>query len=375
MKLTINKVDLVNALSVVQKAISQRSPMPILSCVHFEAAEDRLVFTATDTEITVLRGVPASVEAAGEVVVPAKQVADLAKLLPDVPIELEADGSTLLLRYGKSEVKINGFPVEEYPSKPEREPGVTVAVPGPLLKQMWASVAHAVSKDLTRPIFTGVLLEVAGNKLRMVATDTYRLAAVERAIESEGKDSQVIIPGNVLDKYVPHLAGHEEVKVEIGKNRVTFTVPGMIVSCRTISGQYPPYRQVIPKEYSTSFVVNGREFIAALDRARVIANAIEGKLVLLDIKTDGVSVSSGSESGSIVEMVQVKGFDGKNMQIYFNASYLHDSVEAVLETTEQEDIKINMTGPLSAAVLSFTESEDIFLLLPAKPPKGAASAA
>ncbi len=368
MKFTTNKTTLAYAIGTVQKIVSPRSPLPILSGILFEAHGNQLTVTGSDTELTIQCTVDVETEREGSVVLPIRYIADLVRYLPDVPIQFHTlpESTSTTITYGVSQVNIHGFGSEQYPRLPAVERGTSFSLAQDALKEMLRQVLFAVSNDETRPIFTGVLLQVEERQFRLVATDTYRLAVRRFQLENHPEQNiNVIIPGKTLNEVARLIGGSgEDITIVCGENHAFFLTGTLKIASRLIAGQYPPYEQVIPREFVTRTQLATREILEATERASLLVR--EGNpVVQFSLQENSCVVSVQTQAGWIRE--EVSGtVEGEPLEIWFNARYMGESLRAL----GSEDLTLELTGPLSAAVLRPSGEENyLSLLLPARPPK------
>lgn len=360
MQITINKAELVSSVQTALRAVPARPTMPIVGTIKFEALDNNtLVITGTDLDTAIQCTVPAVVNSPGQAAIPAKYLADLAKRLPDGPVEIKVDSQIATIKYGKSKAAINCFPPDQYPSIAKLSAGKAITLKnfGTLLRQ----VLFAVGTEQERPIFTGVLFELEdGNRINIVATDTHRL--VVKTIEAQVPDKfRLLIPGKTCNE-VLKIAGNEII-MQYEESIVQFTAGNTTISTRTIAGNFPPYRQVIPVEFTGNVTVNTRELLESTERVSLF-NPPENKIPVVKMEPAKGKLSIRSNSGWIDETIEVKSAGEVPESIFFNGSYLSEALEAL----NSETVVIHFTGPMSAAILKDPQSEDyISLLLPAKP--------
>jgi DNA polymerase-3 subunit beta len=368
MKFVASKPALAHAISAVQKAVSPRSPLPVLTGILFEVTGNRLYLTGSDTELTIQCNIEVETETEGAIVLPIRYISDLVRSLPDIPIQFNSiPGSTsVIITYGTSQVSIHGYEPEQYPRLPSINRGTGIQVPQDELKEMLRQVLFAVSNDETRPVFTGVLMQVDGKQFRLVATDTYRLAMKNYQLEEEIEQPvRAIIPGKTLGE-VARLTGNTEEKISIilEENHAFFSTADLKIASRLIAGQYPPYEQVIPREFVTRTRVTTREIMDATERASLLAR--DGyPVVKFTLQENSCVVSVQTQAGWIRE--EISGLvEGEPLEIWFNARYMSESLRAL----NSDELCLELTGPLSAAVLRPAGDDSyLSLLLPAKPPK------
>ena len=222
MKILTNKEILNNAVQLVQRAVSIKNPLPILAGIKFETRENQVILTATDLDIGIRCSFPAEVIVQGTTVLPAKYICELFRRLPELPIFIEADAATgsVTIQYGQSETRINGYPPEEFPELPLPEGINSFTLPGELLKEIIRQVVFATGNDENRPVFMGVLFEINGSELQVVATDTYRLAWRKVIIENcEETAINLIIPGKTLNELLKIIGINEQIEVTVTKTK------------------------------------------------------------------------------------------------------------------------------------------------------------
>lgn len=368
MKIISTKDNLAYAVQMVQRVVSLKSPMPILSGILFSAASDNLTVSATDMEMNIQCIVPVQVLEEGSIVLPSRYITEMVKRLPDVQIELETNAfsSATTIRYGNSEFSINGFPSEEFPAFPPLKGQYNFSLPEENFKEMLRQVLFATHTDETRPIFTGVLFELEGNEMRLVATDTHRLAFRRSNLENGVNDLiNPIVPGKTLNE-VSRIIGVSGrlLDVTLGDNQIMFSTGDTRLVSRLIAGKFPSYRQVIPNEHICRLQVNARDLLESSERAALIAK--EGSpVVSLQVHEGGLVLSVHTTAGWIREQVKAT-IEGEAMEISFNARYLGD----VLRVVGTEEIIMDLTGPLSPAIVRPLDHDDyLSLLLPARPYK------
>lgn len=365
MKIVSDKERLLNALQVVQRAVSAKNPLPILSGIKIEAEKNKVCFTATDLEIGIRYSLEAEVIEPGAAVIPARYITEFVRRLPDVPVFFDSDQATgsVTVKYGQSEASINGFTVEEFPEFDLPESEVKFTIPVEILKDAVRQVIFAVASDENRPVFTGVLMEIRENQMQLVATDTHRLAWRSVSLENcDNVDIKIIVPGKTLNELARVLSGQEKrVKITVTESQILFETDETSMISRLIDGNFPNYRQVIPKEHVSRMVVKTKELAEATERASLLTKE-SLSVVRLSLNDKILVISVNTEAGRIREELPVFQ-EGSPIQVAFNARYLGD----VLKVIGSDEINIEFTGPLSPGILKPTEDKNFMsLLLPVR---------
>ena len=365
MRLTVDRTALVDKLNILARGASTRSALPVLSGVLLQAADGRLDLFATDMELSIKATLATSVEQDGDVVVPARLFTDVVRNLPSETVLLEAGESALRVTAGRAEFSLNSWPASDFPQTPSFDMEGSLSIGrGPFVETL-SKVGRAASRDETRPILTGVLVSLAGNLLKMVATDSYRLAVKETALDSEiAGEVQAIVPVKALSE-VARLAaalGEGSVDVAIGENQALFRLADekgdVYVASRLIDGQFPNYKQLIPESFEHEVTLGKELVIAAARRTSLLAqrNAplrltfSPGRLTMRALTQD---VGQAEESLDIP-------YEGDEFEIGFNPVYLIEGIEAV----DEDDVKLRFTNPLRPGLVSGAEGSFVYLIMP-----------
>jgi len=364
MKLSIAKAELQRGLGRIQSIVEKRNTMPILANVLLEARkqgrEGMLDLAATDLEVAIRGSQPAQVEKAGRVTASAKKLYEIVRELPDEAVRIEATAdSYLTIRCARAEFTLAGASAEEYPTLPSLAVDQLVTVQAPVFAQMIERTMYAASGDETRYNLNGVFLEFLSDsqKVRMVATDGHRLAYVDRSLGSEiqGLATGVIIPRKALAELRRLLEEEDADELEIGfqGNSGIVRKKGVTLTMRLIEGEFPSYRQVIPREAKIQLVLAAEPLGHALRRVAVLSTE-QTRAVKLELTPGLLKLSSSNpDLGQAQEELDVD-YAGDPVQIAFNARYLLDAL-AVMGAKE---IRLSLQDPLSPARLVPTDDGD-----------------
>jgi DNA polymerase III subunit beta len=344
--------NLARGLSVVSRAVSSRSTLPVLANVLLKTEDAGLKLTATNLEIGITYWVPGKIETDGATTVPAKLLTDLVNSLPagdKIDLEL-GTGESLHLRSGRFETHIKGIDAEEFPAIQTAGDRPTTRVAQNVLRQALTETAFAAASDEARPILTGVLAKFEGDQLTLAAADNYRIAVKTIPILDAVPETSVVIPARALNELARVLSDVEDpvdIVLAAGRNQVLFHLDGIDLVSRLIDGQFPNYQQVVPKEHSTRAVLDREELLRAVRPAALIAHE-SANIVKLQIGADGepgITVSANAEVGDHVGQVEA-AVEGDGTTIAFNARYLAD----VLTNVDADQFALELNGPLSPGV-------------------------
>ena len=344
--------NLARGLSVVSRAVSSRSTLPVLANVLLKTEDAGLKLTATNLEIGITYWVPGKIDEDGATTVPAKLLTDLVNSLPSGDkVELEVGaGDTLHVKAGRFQTHIKGIDADEFPAIQTAGDRPTTRIAQNVLRRALAEVAFAAATDEARPILTGVLARFEGDKLTLAAADNYRIAVKTVPILDPVPETSVVIPARALNELARVLADIDDpvdVVLAGARNQVLFHLDGIDLVSRLIDGQFPNYQQVMPQTHATRAVIDREELLRAVRPAALIAHE-SANIVKLQIGGDGetgVTVSANAEVGDHVGQVEAE-VEGDGTTIAFNARYLAD----VLTNVTAEQFAIELNGPLSPGV-------------------------
>jgi len=339
MKLTIEKIDLQRGLARLQAIVEKRSSMPILANVLITASgkgdSGRLELAATDLEVGIRGSQSAKVQKPGALTISARKLYDIVRELPEESIQLEATANAYLdIRCGRSRFTLAGTAAEEYPSLPDFAPGRMARLQAAVLSQMIEGTMYAASMDETRYNLNGVYFEVVPDsaRIRMVATDGHRLALVERTAGSDvsALASGVIIPRKGLAELKRLVDEDDADEVEIGfeGNSGLVRKGDVTLVMRLIEGEFPNYKQVIPKQCDHHLTLSADSLVRALRRVALLS-AEHSRAVKVELADGKLQLSSRTpDLGDAQEEIDVD-YAGPTVSIGFNARYLLDCLSAL----------------------------------------------
>ncbi|MCZ2127973.1 MAG: DNA polymerase III subunit beta [Anaerolineales bacterium] len=353
MKVTVLQENLARGLSVVARAVSSRSTLPVLSNILIATDEGRLRLSATNLELGITCWIAARIEEEGSTTVPSRTFSDLVNTLPSDQVELTLDAKTqsLHVKCGASNNDIKCIDAQEFPPMPAPEMKDAVQLNVADFKEMIQQVAFAASSDEARPVLMGVLMNAEKDKLTLAAADGFRLSVRKGQLSQAVKEAiNIIIPSRALSELarVAH-DGEEPIYMVVPKQRgqVLFRVKDVEVVSQLIDGAFPDYQQIIPRSYKSRTLVSTAAMLKACKQAEIFAR--EGSNVArLDIKESKgemqpseVEISATSEETGKNETIVEATVDGGGVLIAFNVKFLREALEAVktpnvaLETTAQ----------------------------------------
>jgi len=349
MEFSVSKADLVRELSLAQGVVEKKTTIPILSNVLMETAGDRVQLTATDLELGIRCSFPARVSKEGAGTVPVRRLLDYARLLPDVDLTVKfLENHWASLVCGRSRTRIAGISRESFPELPEM-PAPLAEVPASVLALMIGKTIFAISSEDSRFTLNGSLLLLKPDGMVMVSTDGHRLAHVESAVEIPGitGDYRALLPKKAMTEILK-LAGEAGddavVKFAGDENHLFFQLGSRLLISRKLTGTFPDYERVLPKDQRNSITLCREEVRAAIERVAQFADE-RSHAIRLQISPGEVKVfSSISDTGESEEVIPAE-YDGAAMEIGFNAQYLLEFMRAV----QEKFVTFSFKDPHSAA--------------------------
>lgn len=363
MKISIAQNTLSKAISIVQRGVSSRSTLPILSGILLTAKDNMLLLTGTDLELGIETKIKCDVNEPGNIVITSKLFGEVIKKLPSELIKLEVDSeNNVHISCENSSFNLKGQPYEEYPQLPEVDEDKSFNIDKDLLKGMIKQTIFATAQDETRPILTGALLEIENSEASLIALDGYRLALKKVKINYDG-ELKVVIPGKTLTEVSKIIDEDEsDIKISTTESHIIFNIGNTFITSRLLEGQFLNYRDIVRNEYKTKALLDTKEFQSALERASLMAREGKSNLVKLDISKSHVVITSNSELGDVRESV-LAALEGDDIQIAFNSKYLLDGIRAI-EGTELELYLVSNVNP--CIIKSLNDQSYTYLVLPVR---------
>ena len=366
MKFTSTKENLLAGINTVQKAISTKGTIPVLTGIYLKTDGNQLIFSATDTELGITCNQPAQVLEEGHVVIPAHFFAEIVRRLPNTNLIFSYDDETvsMKIKYDQAETNIKCWRGEEFPGVASLEEGYTITINPAVFKSLVKQTGFCANINDPRPIFTGVLMETEGNRLTMVGTDSHRLAVKTCIIDNLTNESfKVIVPIKSLNEISRILKDDADdiVTIHCNNRQISFSCNHVRVISRLVDGTFPNYRQVIPEDYQILMKSKKKQLQESIERASLFVPERDGSSVLrFHITDSNLNIVSKSEYGMVDENINVYT-EGNELSILFNAKYLLDA----LKTMDFDDLDIQLGGPLSPVVFRPINDESyLYLLLP-----------
>ena len=361
MKFSINRTELANALSIVLKGVSTRSTLPVLSGILIEAAGDKIVLQATDLELSIQYSVAALVEEEGRTVVPGKLFSEIVKNLPDAAVHVEATDEQAFVTCDTSSFSIRALNAEDFPGFPRVDVHQKIEIPFHQFSTMVKRVSRVVSKDESRAILTGVLITLEAGVLRMVATDSYRLAITDAPLPNSSADEfHAVISGSFLSEIASLPKTESPVSLALADNQIVVTCEDTVFINRRIEGNFPNYKQLLPDGYAT---IEVDKLVASVRRASLLGSTSSPVRFDLNNASQTVQISAASQDvGSAQEIISC-AIEGEDVEIAFNYAYVLDGLGSIAT----DEVYLEVQSALKPGIFRALEPENfLYLVMPVR---------
>lgn len=356
MKITCSRRELHEALQTTTRAVSGRSPLPILSNLLIQAEGTSVTLVATDLELGITCSVGAAVSEPGSLTVPAKLISDLVAHLPEATVTLAVDDRhTAVLTCEQAEYHLLGLPPVDFPSLPAVRDEISFELPQSALRRLIRCVAIATDNEDTRPILTGICCTVGGNRLRMAATDLFKLAVRTGEISPVTEERTVILPARAATETMRVLSADSEtpVRVRLDANQMAFDTGRVTILSRLIEGQFPRFERFLTADRPKRLLIPLQRFQHAVRRAELVARENSHRVLL---RTDGEFLTLSAQAGEVgraFERIEVAR-EGEDFEFAANARNLLD----VMNVLESEGVYLQVGDPRTGAVLRAVDDAD-----------------
>jgi DNA polymerase-3 subunit beta len=359
MEITVSKSELLKELTATQGVVERKTTIPILSNYLFEAADDRLTLTATDLDLSLRTSCATKVKKEGSCTIPARKLYDYVKLLPDGDISIKLlENHWISIRCGRSNTKMVGMARANFPTLPVFPTAGAVKIPAKVLRAMIGKTIFAIANEESRYTLNGALMVLKPESITMVATDGHRLAHVERPgekFEGISGEMKTLVPKKAMNELRILLDASDSDHVEFAKDDSTlfFRIGQRLLTSRQLTGQFPNYEAVLPKDNNKSITVKSADFSSAIQRVAQFADERSGAIRMKLEKNELKISSSSAETGESEDSLET-AYDGDLVTMGFNSAYLLDFLKA----SGADQVRLEFKDSQSAGQLRPEEGED-----------------
>jgi DNA polymerase-3 subunit beta len=365
MRLTCNKLDLLNAVNTVLKAVSTRTTLPILECILLQATPEGFKLISNDLELGIESNVKANILETGTVALKAKIFSEIVKKLPDNEVEITVDNNYYTtIKCEKSKFNISGQSGEEFLQLPKVSKDQSIKISQFNLREMIRQTIFSIALEEIRPILTGELLEIKNNTLNIVSIDVHRVAIRKIDFNLEFDNMMVVVPGKTLNEISKILDTDEEKDVTIyftNKN-ILFELENSIIVSRLLEGDFPKYEQFFSKDYDTLVKINKKELLMSIDRAALISRESKKNPIKMTIRDNSMVITSNTELGDVYEEIDIEK-EGNELEIAFNPKYFIDALKVI----DDDYIHLQFTNSHNPCIIKQVDGDEYkYLIVPIK---------
>lgn len=374
MEFIVNHKHFTQALSDVSKAISAKAIIPILSGIKITADQSGITLIASNSNIFIEKFIPSAIDdkqittilQAGTIVVPAKYFIEIIKKMPSDIVIKSKNEQTITIQSGEITLNLNGFPANEFPNVPQIDGHTEIQIETKQLIDAFKQTVFAVAKNESRPVLTGVHIELDHNKLICAATDSHRLAIRETLISTNMK-ANCIVPSATINELLKLMNSNLEfVSIYLSESHIIFTFGTTTLYSRLIEGKYPNISTLIPNEFQTVINIDRQRMLQGVDRSSLLASEWANNNVNLEIVNEStIQISSNaSQIGKISETQQIDVIQGKKqLNISFDGRFMLDALRAIKEET----VTLSFSGSMRPILIEAgTQSAAIHLISPVR---------
>ncbi len=352
MEISVSKADLLKELTATQGVVERKTTIPILSNFLFEAASDKLTITATDLDLSLRTACAAKTKKEGSCTIPARKLYDYVKLLGEGDISIKLlENHWVQIRSGRSNTKMVGMARANFPALPLFPQGTSYKLPAAVLSKMIGKTVFAISNEESRYTLNGALLVLKPESITMVATDGHRLAHIENTVarfQGLSGELKILVPKKALMEINSLISQADTEFIEFAKDESTlfFKIGDRLLTSRQLTGQFPNYEAVLPKDNNKSIVVGCDEISAAIQRVAQFADERSGAIRLRVDKNELKVSATSTETGESEDSLETT-YSGEAMTIGFNSQYLIEFLKAA----GTPEIRFEFKDPQSAGQL------------------------
>jgi len=356
MNIKVNRNVLLKPLSDVSGIVEKRHALPILSNLLLEGENGVLKFTATDLEVQISLSIKVETKESFKTTIAARKLFDITRALPEESIlDIQIDESKVMVKAKKSRFNLQTLPAKDYPIMVKNEgKGITFSVPQNELKSLLKQVDFSMAQQDIRYYLNGLLFEVDGKKLNIVATDGHRLSFTSTNLKESQEKTQIIIPRKTIIELTKLMGDDDQpVTISVTKNQVTFKFNDIDLITKVIDGKFPDYNRVIPIGHTNVFDVDRLSLLSSMQRASILSNEKYRGIRMVIEENNLKLISSNSEQEQAEEELEIK-YTGTTIDIGFNVTYLID----VLVNIQFDKLTFAFNDSSSSCLITIPNNND-----------------
>ena len=361
MKLVCSRLNLLNGVQTVSKAVPGKTTMSILQCILINASHD-IKLTANDMELGIETIVEGNIIEPGIVALDAKIFLEIVRKFPDGDIRIETDDTyQTVITSGNANIKIVGKSGEDFSYLPSIEKLDSIMISQFTLRELIRQTIFSISDNDTNKIITGELFEVNEDKLRVASSDGHRISVRKVYLKNSYPKKKVVVPGKALNEISTILSGDmdKDVVIFFTNKHIVFEFDNTTVVSRLIEGDYFSIDQMLSSDYETKVTINKRKLLDSIDRATLLVKEGDKKPIIINITDENMELKINSTIGSMREVIDISK-NGKDLMIGFNPKFFIDALRVI----DEEEVDIYLVNPKAPCFIKDSEDSYVYMILP-----------
>ena len=362
MKAFCEGIDLSDAVLKVVKACATKTVTPVLECIKISTRNDKLIIVATDGEISIQKNIKAEIYEEGDVCVPGRYFSDFIKKLEGVQITLSSDEKKMDIIYADSQTAMQVLSANDFPKIDTDINENSFSMKTADLKKFINATSFCCAGDDSRPILKGCQFVIKGKEISVTALDGFRLATIKGELISSTGDMEIVCPARTLNEIEKMIDGDGTTEIFVQKGRILVEVDDTVLTSRLYNGDFIKKDNIIPKDFTTRVKVDKSALTASIERAAILVRSDKNSLIIFDISSDKIEISSNSEIGSVQEPVKAET-NGKDIKIAMNSKFIIEAVNAL----DEDKLVLSFNSQIQPFICENAENKErLYLILPVR---------
>ena len=362
MKAFCEGIDLSDAVLKVVKACATKTVTPVLECIKISARNDKLIIVATDGEISIQKNIKAEIYEEGDVCVPGRYFSDFIKKLEGAQITLSSDDKKMDIIYADSQTAMQVLSANDFPKIDTDINENSFSMKTADLKKFINATSFCCAGDDSRPILKGCQFVIKGKEISVTALDGFRLATIKGELISATGDMEIVCPARTLNEIEKMIDGDGTTEIFVQKGRILVEVDDTVLTSRLYNGDFIKKDNIIPKDFTTRVKVDKSALKASIERAAILVRSDKNSLIIFDISSDKIEISSNSEIGSVQEPVKAET-NGKDIKIAMNSKFIIEAVNAL----DEDKLVLSFNSQIQPFICENAENKErLYLILPVR---------
>ncbi len=362
MKAFCEGIDLSDAVLKVVKACATKTVTPVLECIKISARNDKLIIVATDGEISIQKNIKAEIYEEGDVCVPGRYFSDFIKKLEGAQITLSSDDKKMDIMYADSQTAMQVLSANDFPKIDTDINENSFSMKTADLKKFINATSFCCAGDDSRPILKGCQFVIKGKEISVTALDGFRLATIKGELISSTGDMEIVCPARTLNEIEKMIDGDGTTEIFVQKGRILVEVDDTVLTSRLYNGDFIKKDNIIPKDFTTRVKVDKSALKASIERAAILVRSDKNSLIIFDISSDKIEISSNSEIGSVQEPVKAET-NGKDIKIAMNSKFIIEAVNAL----DEDKLVLSFNSQIQPFICKNAENKErLYLILPVR---------